>query len=193
MRSGPQVIDPIQRSADAPEISLVEIRQSAHVVRHGLAAGLIAAATLAAEEIVATVLLGGRPSDPFRLIASAIFGQQTFSAQFPLVPAVAVGGLIHILLSLLFGVIFVWIVAFFYQLSARWPLLPLYGVLYGLALWELNILTVLHLVFPGIADQFGLANQIWNGLVSYAVFYGLVLGLYLVRVRPGVVGDWKAG
>ena len=64
-------------------------------------------------------------------------------------------------------------------------------MLYGLALWELNVLTVLHLLFPQVAPLFGLANQIWNGIVGYAIFYGLVLGVYIALVRPGVVADWK--
>jgi hypothetical protein len=55
----------------------------------------------------------------------------------------------------------------------------------------MNVLTVLHLLFPQVAPLFGLANQIWNGIVAYAIFYGLVLGAYLAFVRPGVVADWK--
>jgi hypothetical protein len=180
-------------TVETPGVTLVEVHRPSELLRHGLLAGLIAAITLALEEIVATVLLGGTMTDPFRLIASALFGPETFSQGFPLSVAVPVGAAIHLGLSLLFGVIFVFVVAFFYQLSARAPLLPLYGVLYGLALWELNILTVLHLVFPGIAQQFGLANQIWNGIVAYAIFYGLVLGAYLAVARPGVVDDWKGG
>ena len=95
------------------------------------------------------------------------------------------------MLSVLFGLVFVLLVAGTYQLSARVPLLLIYGVLYGLALWELNVLTVLHLLFPQVAPLFGLANQMWNGIVGYAVFYGLVLGAYVAFARPGVVGEWK--
>ncbi len=177
-------------AVEAPGVTLVEVHRPSELLRHGLAAGLVAAIVLALEEIVATLLLGGTPSDPFRLIASAFYGPRTFSPGFPLIVAVPIGAAVHVGLSLAFGVVFVFVVAFFYQLSARTPLLPLYGVLYGLALWELNILTVLHLVFPGIAEQFGLANQIWNGIVAYGVFYGLVLGAYLAITRPGVIGDW---
>jgi hypothetical protein len=102
-----------------------------------------------------------------------------------------VGAAAHLVLSVLFGLVFVFLVAGAYQLSARVSLLLTYGVLYGLALWEMNVLTVLHLLFPQVAPLFGLANQIWNGIVAYAIFYGLVLGAYLAFVRPGVVADWK--
>ncbi len=168
----------------------VEVRPAGELLRHGILAGAIAAVVLAVEEIIANLLLGGTPSDPFRLIASTVFGPSALSPSFPLAVAVSVGAAIHLALSLVFGIVFVLIVALFYQLSARAPLLLLYGVLYGLALWELNVLTVLLLLFPGLAPRFGLANQLWNGVVAYAVFYGLVLGAYLARARPGVVGDW---
>jgi hypothetical protein len=102
-----------------------------------------------------------------------------------------VGAAAHLVLSVLFGLVFVFLVAGAYQLAARVPLLLIYGVLYGLGLWELNVLTVLHLLFPQLAPLFGLANQIWNGIVAYAIFYGLVLGAYVAVARPGVVASWK--
>jgi hypothetical protein len=185
---------PVRRSeADAMatlKVTRVEVRRPGELLGHGMLAGAVAAVVLASQEVVVTVLLGGRPSDPFRLIASAVFGPPAFSPSFPLGAAVSVGAAIHLGLSLLFGVVFVLIVALFYQLSARAPLLLLYGVLYGLALWELNVLTVLTLILPGLAPRFGLVNHLWNGVVAYAVFYGLVLGAYLARARPGVVGHW---
>jgi Conserved membrane protein YqhR len=154
-------------------------------------AGMVAGLALVAEEMVATVLLGGSASDPFRLVASVAFGRQALSPDFPLWIPVLVGALAHGVLSVLFGLLFVLLVAGAYQLSARVPLLLVYGVLYGLALWELNILTVLHLLFPQVAPLFGLANQLWNGIVAYAIFYGLVLGAYVAFARPAVVADWK--
>ena len=79
-------------------------------------------------------------------------------------------------LSVSFGLVYVLLLGGAYQLSARTALLLIYGVLYGLALWELNVLSVLHLLFPQVAPLFGLANQIWNGIVGFAIFYGLLLG-----------------
>ena len=171
--------------------TLVEVRRPAELVRHGIIAGVVAGITLVAEEMLATVLLGGSASDPFRLVASVVFGPQALAPDFGLWIAVLVGAAAHLVLSVLFGLLFVLLVAGAYQLSARIPLLLIYGVLYGLALWELNVLTVLHLLFPQVAPLFGLANQIWNGIVGYALFYGLVLGAYVAVARPGVVADWK--
>jgi hypothetical protein len=171
--------------------TLVEVRRPAELLRHGLIAGVIAGITLVAEEMVATVLLGGSASDPFRLVASVVFGRQALSSDFAVWISLLVGAAAHLVLSALFGLVFVFLVAGTYQLAARLPLRLIYGVLYGLGLWELNVLTVLHLLFPQVAPLFGLANQIWNGIVAYAIFYGLVLGAYLAFVRPGVVADWK--
>jgi len=170
---------------------LVEVRRPAELLRHGVIAGVVAGITLVAEEMLATVLLGGSASDPFRLVASVLFGRQALSPDFAIWIALLVGAAAHLVLSVLFGLVFVLLVAGAYQLSARVPLLLIYGVLYGLALWELNVLTVLHLLFPQVAPLFGLANQIWNGIVGYAVFYGLVLGAYVAFARPGVVAEWK--
>jgi hypothetical protein len=171
--------------------TVVEVQRPAELLRHGLIAGVVAGITLVTEEMLATVLLGGSASDPFRLVASVVFGRQALSPDFALWIALLVGAAAHLALSVLCGLVFVLLVAGAYQLSARLPLLLIYGVLYGLALWELNVLTVLHLLFPQVAPLFGLANQIWNGIVAYAIFYGLVLGAYVAFVRPGVVADWK--
>jgi len=171
--------------------TIVEVRRPAELLRHGVIAGVVAGITLVAEEMVVTVLLGGSASDPFRLVASVVFGRQALSPDFALWIPLLVGAATHLVLSVLFALVFVLLVAGAYQLSARFPLLLIYGVLYGLALWELNVLTVLHLLFPQVAPLFGLTNQIWNGLVAYATFYGLVLGAYVAFARPGVVGAWK--
>ncbi|MGI9149782.1 MAG: hypothetical protein ACR2IK_25075 [Chloroflexota bacterium] len=178
-------------SRDNPHFTLVEVRQLRTLLRAGLLAGATAAATLGIAEIAFTVWLGGTLDDPFRRVSSVVLGPEAFASNFSLALVVAAGAAVHIGLSLLFGLVFLWLVAFTYQLSARAPLLLLYGVLFGLALWELNILTVLRLVRPAVAPQFGIANQVWNGIIAYAIFYGLVLGAYVALARPGVVADWK--
>ena len=170
---------------------LVEVRRPGELLRHGLIAGVVAGITLVAEEMVATVLLGGSASDPFRLVASVVFGRQALSPDFAVWIPLLVGAAAHLVLSALFGLVFVFLVACTYQLAARVTLLLIYGFLYGLGLWELNVLTVVHLLFPQLAPLFGLANQIWNGIVAYAIFYGLVLGAYVAFARPGVVANWK--
>jgi hypothetical protein len=118
---------------------LVEVRRPAELLRHGLIAGVIAGITLVAEEMVATVLLGGSASDPFRLVASVVFGRQALSPDFAVWIPVLVGVAAHLVLSVLFGLVFVFLVAGAYQLAARVPLLLIYGVLYGLGLWEMNV------------------------------------------------------
>jgi hypothetical protein len=147
--------------------------------------------TLALAEVGFTLALGGTLADPFRLVSSVLLGPEAIAPGFPLLVVVVAAAIIHVALSLLFGVVFVWLVALTYQLSARAPLLFLYGVLFGLALWELNVLTVLPLVRPAMAPRFGLANQIWNGIIAYALCYGLVLGAYVALARPCVVAEWK--
>jgi hypothetical protein len=171
--------------------TLVEAWQPRTLLRAGLLAGATGAVTLGIAEIAFTLMLGGTLADPFRRVSSVVLGPQAFAPTFSLVLIWLAAAAVHVGFSLLFGLVFVWLVALTYQLSARTPLLLVYGTLFGLALWELNILTVLRLVRPAVAPEFGLANQVWNGIVAYAVFYGLVLGAYVARARPGVVADWK--
>jgi hypothetical protein len=171
--------------------TLVEVWAPTALLRHGVIGGVVAGIVLAVEEIVATLVLGGIATDPFRLVASVVLGRQALSPDYAVWLYVLVGAGAHLVLSVVFGSAFLLLVAGAYQLSARTPLLLIYGVLYGLALWELNVLTVLHLMFPQVAPLFGLANQVWNGIVAYAIFYGLVLGAYVAFTRPGVVADWK--
>ena len=171
--------------------TLVEVWAPTALLRHGVIGGVVAGTVLAVEEIVATLVLGGIAIDPFRLVASVVLGRQALSPDFAVWLSLLVGTGAHLVLSVVFGFAFLLLVAGAYQLSARTPLLLIYGVLYGLALWELNILTVLHLMFPQVAPLFELANQVWNGIVAYAIFYGLVLGAYVAFTRPGVVANWK--
>src|SRR5690349_21018146 len=91
--------------------TLIEVRRRAELVRHGIIAGVVAGITLVAEEMLATVLLGGSASDPFRLVASVVFGAQALTTDFALWIAVLTGAAAHLVLSVLFGLVFVLLVA----------------------------------------------------------------------------------
>jgi hypothetical protein len=79
-----------------------------------------------------------------------------------------------------------------YQLSARAWLLIIYGALFGFGVWEIDFLAAVPALFPFLAGRLDLPTQVWNGIISYVLIYGPLLGLYVARVRPGVVGDWHA-
>jgi hypothetical protein len=66
----------------------------------------------------------------------------------------------------------------------------LYGMLFGVTVWEINFLAVLPVIAPELTGRLDLATQLWNGIVSYSLVYGPVLAAYIIWVRPGTLDQW---
>jgi hypothetical protein len=157
---------------------------------HGARAGLLAGVALGVVEITASTILSDDPWLPFDFAAAIIVGPEALAATFPLTAAVALGTVLHVLLSMAFGVAFLAGLALAFQLSARPPLIVLYGMLFGVTVWEIDFLAVLPVVAPNLAGRLDLATQLWNGIASYCLVYGPALALYVLRVRPGMLDRW---
>ena len=187
--SGPQPDDP--RSWAPPRVGLeVERCDRWDVVRHGSYAGLLAGLALGLVEIAISTALRGDPWLPFDFVAAIVVGPAALAPTFPVVASVTLGTVLHILLSVFFGVVFLTALALTFQLSARSWLVVLYGVAFALTVWEVNFLAVLPLIAPTLRGRIDLATQLWNGVVSYALVYGPVLAAYVIRVRPGTLDRW---
>jgi hypothetical protein len=91
---------------------------------------------------------------------------------------------------LVFGVAFVAGLALTFQLSARPWLILVYGMLFGVTVWEVNFLAVLPVIAPALKGRLDLATQVWNGILSYCLVYGPTLATYVIRVRPGMLDQW---
>lgn len=168
----------------------VERRDPWELAVHGARAGLLAGLALGLVEIVASAVLRGDPRLPFDFAVAILVGPEALAAGFPVAASVALGTAIHVLLSVVFGVAFLAGLALTFQLSARPPLMLLYGVLFGVTVWEVNFLAVLPVIAPELTGQLDLATQLWNGIVSYCLVYGPVLAAYVIRMRPGVLDRW---
>ncbi len=171
---------------------IVERRDVDSVVVHGSIAGLLAGVALGATAMVGSIGLGGSGGTPFRFASAFVVGPEAFRPDFPLVSAILLGGSIHFVLAALFGIVFVGLLALTYQLSARPWLLIIYGSLFAFGVWEIDFLAAVPTFFPYLVGRLDVATQLWTGIVSYALIYGPVLGLYVALVRPGVVDDWHA-
>lgn len=171
---------------------IVERRDVDTVVVHGALAGLLAGLALGVSSVVASLVLQGSALLPFEFAAAFIVGPSAFGSGLPAPTAILLGLAIHFSLSAVFGIVFVGALSLSYQLSARAWLLIIYGALFGFAVWEIDFLAGVPALFPFLAGRLDLSTQIWNGIVSYVLIYGPILGLYVTRVRPGVVGDWHA-
>ncbi|MBI4320837.1 MAG: hypothetical protein HY675_20280 [Chloroflexi bacterium] len=162
----------------------VEQRQAGSLLLHGVIGGVIAGIVFAMFEMVVAMVMGGSFFDPLRMIGSMALGSGALLPTYPLATAAIVGLVMHMMLSAIYGVIFVYLLAYTNQLAGSTSLLLLYGSLVGLGLWIVNFLIIAPFVWP----QFTMVNQFWMGFVAHTFFYGTVIGGYIAAVRPGEVG-----
>jgi hypothetical protein len=168
----------------------VERRDCWELARHGARAGLLAGAALGLVEIAASTMLRHSPRLPFDFAAAIVVGPEALVPAFPLGASLALGTVVHVLLSITSGIAFLAALALAFQLSARPLLMLVYGVLFGLTVWEINFLAVLPTIGPELAGRLDLATQLWNGIASYSLVYGPALAAYVIRVRPGMLDQW---
>ena len=175
----------------APRVGLpVERREPWELAMHGARAGLIAGLGLGVVEIGASSVLQADPWLPFDFAAAILVGPDALAPTFPLAASLTLGMVIHVLLSLGFGVAFVAGLALTFQLSARPWLILVYGMLFGVTVWEVDFLAVLPVIAPELTGRLDLATQVWNGILSYCLVYGPILAAYVIRVRPGMLDRW---
>ena len=168
----------------------VERPEPWELVMHGARAGLIAGLALGMAEVGASLVLRGDPWVPFDFAAAIIVGPDALAPAFPLAASLTLGMVIHVLLSLMCGVAFVAGLALTCQLSARPALMLVYGVVFGVTVWEVNFLAMLPVIAPELTGRLDLETQVWNGVLSYCLVYGPTLAAYLIRVRPGMLDRW---
>jgi hypothetical protein len=161
---------------------------------HGAGAGVVAGVALGVVEIVASAALEGDPWLPFDFATAVVVGPEALASGFSVGASVALGTVIHLLLSVVLGMAYMAALALTFQLSARPLLILAYGVAFAVAVWEVNFLALVPVVAPELTGRLDLATQLWNGIASYSLIYGPVLAGYVIRVRPGVLDRWwRAG
>jgi hypothetical protein len=145
----------------------------------GLAAGMVFASVQVA---------AGHSSDaPLRALqfsASVVLGQ-TGAETAPFGWALAVGLLVHLGISALFGTVYGLVVAAHREPRSGWQQAPL-GLLYGLFVWAVNFQLVARATHPWFlgVPQLGQA-------ALHAAFFGLPLALMHVRLaRPPRPSLW---
>ena len=162
----------------------IERRQTGQLTLQGIVGGIVAGIVFAVAEMVMAVLMGGDFFGPLRMIGSIVLGTVALSPTYPLGTAVVAGVVVHMILSAIYGVVFVYLLAFANQLGTSTSPLLLYGSVFGLALWVLNFLIIAAIAWP----QFTMVDQFWMGFVAHTFFFGTVLGGYVAATRPGRAG-----
>lgn len=168
----------------------VERRDLLELAVHGVRAGLVAGLVLGLIEIALSTMLRGDPWLPFDFAVAILVGPEALAQTFPVSASVALGAMIHVLLSAVFGIAFLAGLALTFQLSARPWLMVFYGAAFAVMVWEVNFLAVLPVIAPKLRGQLDLATQVWNGVLSYCLVYGPTLATYVIWVRPGVLDRW---
>jgi len=151
--------------------------------KEGLGFGIIAGLVLAIAEMCAAGIAGYPPLAPYRFAASLVYGARGLDAT-PLNTAIAVGAIVHLVLSALFGLIYGAINSrASVSTRVRTDRQAAEGLLFGAALWLVNFQLIARAGFPWFLGTSQLIQ-----LAMHAVFYGLPLGLMYAaaerRVHP---------
>jgi uncharacterized membrane protein YagU involved in acid resistance len=151
-----------------------------HLFWHGVVGGVISGIIFAMAEMILNVLMGKPFFGPLRLIGSILLGQQALAPTYPLASAAVVGLIVHMIMSMVFGLIFIYLLAAVRQVQTSTGRLLAYGSLFGLALWVVDFLILAPALFP----QFTMVNQFWNGFFAHTFFFGTMIGGYVSIAIP---------
>jgi uncharacterized membrane protein YagU involved in acid resistance len=141
----------------------------------GIYAGLIAGVVfMMAEMLMVWLFLGQSPWGPPRMIAAMVLGQNVLPppATFD-IGIVTVAMMIHFVLSIIYGVIFGWIV---HNMSKGTAILTGAGL--GLLIYLINFYPIAAVLFP----WFAMARN-WVSIVSHILFGAILTWSYVAIVN----------
>jgi uncharacterized membrane protein YagU involved in acid resistance len=147
---------------------------------HGIIGGVVGGVALLAYEMAVAVLLRGGASlvTPLRMIGAIVLGQGALAPTYPLAKVSAVGLVMHMMLSVLFGVVFAVIAWALPVVRESAATLVMGATMYGLLVWLLD----LHVVAPLAGwGWFPAKSPPLVQLLAHTFAFGAVLGLYLDR------------
>ena len=157
---------------------MAEVRQeqpagASPAIVHGVIGGIIAGIVFAISEMVMAALTGMPAVAPLQMIGAIVLGPATLEAAAT-AGTLAVGLIVHLVLSAIYGVILALIVLAAPALRASIGTLTIVGAVYGLLLWLVNFYVIAPAAFP----WFAMADPVVQ-FIAHVVFYGAVLGYYL--------------
>jgi uncharacterized membrane protein YagU involved in acid resistance len=155
----------------------------------GASAGVVAGIVFALFQIGYALLSGQAWSAPLRLIGAVGLGREALQPQYPLLSAAVSGVIIHLLFSVVMGVVFGALVAGLQALAVNPGVLMVSASLFGMLLWLINFYVVAPAAgwewFPNQTSAF------WQGFVAHTFFFGTVVGAWLSQriEKPKVKGS----
>lgn len=148
--------------------------------RQGLRGGLLAGIGFALIELLLMGALDGQVEVArfLRRIAAMWIGPAALAPDYPFGIVAAVGSVMHLGLSAIFGLIFTWLTESIVPRLARSPgALLAAATAYGLLLWPVNV----YLVAPFVGWEWFAHETAPVVQAAAHLGYGMVLGLYLYR------------
>jgi hypothetical protein len=141
-------------------------------LRQGAIAGIVAGIVFAAFEMIASALMMGAEAFfmPLRMIGAILLGAEALDPAYSLLAAGVAGLVVHVALSIIYGVIFGEIAAMLRGPSAFIGA----ASIFGLVLWLINFHVIAPTAFPWFLD----ANPLVQ-FIAHTFFFGSVLGYYL--------------
>lgn len=146
--------------------------------RHGTRGGIVAGVVFVLFEMLAVVFTPGLTDllRPLRIRAAIMFGPEVIDPAAPVGAALVTGSIVHFALSSIFGLTLGTFLAKRGRLTRSLRRLILTAVLYGLALWLVNIYSVAPALgwtwFPEETDPVVQA-------LGHTLFFGVPLAIYL--------------
>lgn len=155
-----------------------EQRDTGGWIRYGILAGGIAGIAFAMFEMVIAAILDGADAlfMPLRMIGAMLLGQEALDPTTPLLTAAAAGLVIHMILSMLYGVAAAAMLSLVPQLSATRAAVIVSTSVAGFALWILNFYIFAPIFgWQWFPEQTNVAVQV----VAHTFMFGTVLGVVL--------------
>ena len=149
-------------------------------LRYGILGGIIAGITFAMFEMIMAAVLDGGDAFfmPLRMIGGIGLGKQALDPATSLLTAGGAGLVIHMILSMMYGVVVAAVLSLIPQLSASRAAVLISASVAGFALWIVNFYVLAQVFgwtwFPNNTNA---AVQ----FVGHTFLYGSVLGLVLDR------------
>jgi hypothetical protein len=145
----------------------------------GALAGIVSGVTFALFEMIVTAGMGGPFVMPLRMIAAIALGGDSLEAAGSLASVLAVGAVVHLALSAIYGVVFAAIVFLAHPIRRNLSATVLAGGVYGLLLWLVNFYLISPLAFPWFQKAPPLVQ-----FFAHIIFFGAVLGVLTATRLP---------
>ena len=152
-------------------------------IKHGIIGGIVGGIGMMMAEMIIAALMGMDAFMPPRMIAGMALGQRAMEPSTPLMTAAPVGLLIHMMLSIIYGLILAWLVSIIPALRSTAAVIVA-ASFFGLLLWLGNF----YVIAPP-------AGWVWfptmpnpvQQFIAHTLGFGTVLGVYVDRV----LASWR--